>query len=308
MASVQWFWSAPRTWRGAARVASVVVNARRRSAPGTLLRRSHASGLPRRSTGKGAGLWMDLEPVYAGAEPSQSAAMGAGSVRLTPDQEQAARMQTETVEAAPAARTLRTAGRVAPDEGRTYRVSAGSDGWVRRVFSDQTGSQVKRGAGTGGLLQQGRLGATAGLRLRAGILRTAEDNRPRARRTRAGTQQLATRAITCSSSAWARRRSRNSPHPPRDLRRQSHGARRRPDSGAPRGGGPAVHEGRIALPHRRPRARLGSGRCLPRAGCRYWADREGPNHVDGPAAHGGGVAPRRSAIRRQGRPESCGWK
>jgi Cu(I)/Ag(I) efflux system membrane fusion protein len=96
--------------------------------------------------GKAPDCGMDLEPVYAGAEPSQSAAMGAGSVRLTPDQEQAARMRTETVEAAPAARTLRTAGRVAPDEGRTYRVSAGSDGWVRRVFSGQTGCQVKRGA------------------------------------------------------------------------------------------------------------------------------------------------------------------
>jgi Cu(I)/Ag(I) efflux system membrane fusion protein len=88
---------------------------------------------------------MDLEPVYAGAEPPQSAAMGVAGVRLTPDQEQAARLQTETVQAAPAARTVRTAGRVAPDEGRTYRVSAGVDGWVRRVFSDRTGCRVRRG-------------------------------------------------------------------------------------------------------------------------------------------------------------------
>ncbi len=88
---------------------------------------------------------MDLEPVYAGAEPLQSAAMGVAGVRLTPDQEQAASLQTETVEAAPAAHTVRTAGRVVPDEGRTYRVAAGVDGWVRRVFSDRTGYQVKRG-------------------------------------------------------------------------------------------------------------------------------------------------------------------
>jgi Cu(I)/Ag(I) efflux system membrane fusion protein len=95
--------------------------------------------------GKAPDCGMDLEPVYAGAESAQSAAMNADGVRLTPDQEQSARLQTETVEATPTAHTLHTAGRVAPDEGRTYRVSAGVDGWVRRVFSDRTGSQVKRG-------------------------------------------------------------------------------------------------------------------------------------------------------------------
>ncbi len=95
--------------------------------------------------GKAPDCGMDLEPVYAGAEAPQSAAMGAAGLRLTPDQEQAAQLQTETVEAAPAARTVRTAGRVAPDEGRTYTVSAGVDGWVRRVFQDRTGYQVERG-------------------------------------------------------------------------------------------------------------------------------------------------------------------
>jgi len=95
--------------------------------------------------GKAPDCGMDLEPVYAGAEPPQSAATGAPGIRLTPDQEQAARLQTETVQAAIAARRVRTAGRVAPDEGRTYRVSAGVDGWVRRVFWDRTGYQVKRG-------------------------------------------------------------------------------------------------------------------------------------------------------------------
>jgi membrane fusion protein, copper/silver efflux system len=94
--------------------------------------------------GKAPDCGMDLAPVYDG-EPPQSTAMGADSVRLTPDQEQAARLQTERVEAATAARTVRTAGRVAADEGRTYRISAGGDGWVRRVFSDRTGYTVKRG-------------------------------------------------------------------------------------------------------------------------------------------------------------------
>src|SRR5689334_9966564 len=72
--------------------------------------------------GKAPDCGMDLEPVYAGAEASESAAMSVDGVRLTPDQEQAARLQTETVEALPAAYTVHTAGRVAPDEGWTYRV------------------------------------------------------------------------------------------------------------------------------------------------------------------------------------------
>jgi Cu(I)/Ag(I) efflux system membrane fusion protein len=95
--------------------------------------------------GKAPDCGMDLEPEYAAVEPSPSAPLAPAGVHLTPDQEQSARLETETVEAAPAARTLRTAGRVTPDEGRTYRISAGVDGWVRQVFSDRTGSQVKRG-------------------------------------------------------------------------------------------------------------------------------------------------------------------
>ena len=84
---------------------------------------------------------MDLVPVYAGAEPTRVT----GGVRLSPGQEQAIRLQTEVVQAASAAHIVHTAGRVTPDESRTYRISAGVDGWVRRVFSDRTGTQVKRG-------------------------------------------------------------------------------------------------------------------------------------------------------------------
>ncbi|HEY6374572.1 MAG TPA: efflux RND transporter periplasmic adaptor subunit [Edaphobacter sp.] len=95
--------------------------------------------------GKAPDCGMDLEPVYAGGGRVEPAAMGPGNVHLTPDQEQAARLETETVQTAPAARGVHTVGRVAPDEALTYRVSAGVDGWVRRVFSDRTGTRVKRG-------------------------------------------------------------------------------------------------------------------------------------------------------------------
>jgi Cu(I)/Ag(I) efflux system membrane fusion protein len=59
--------------------------------------------------------------------------------------ERLAQFETETVETVPFQQELQTAGRVVPDESLTYIVSAGVDGWVRRVFSDRTGTKVKRG-------------------------------------------------------------------------------------------------------------------------------------------------------------------
>src|SRR5436190_143635 len=40
-------------------------------------------------------------------------------------------------------RVLRTSGRVAPDENRTYPIVAAVNGWVRRVESVSTGDAVK---------------------------------------------------------------------------------------------------------------------------------------------------------------------
>jgi Cu(I)/Ag(I) efflux system membrane fusion protein len=100
--------------------------------------------------GKAPDCGMDLEPVYAAAGPAQSAPASAAGVSLTPDQERAVHLQTETVGEAVTTRHLHTAGRVAADEALTYSVSAGVDGWVRSVFSDRTGTQVKRGAALAG--------------------------------------------------------------------------------------------------------------------------------------------------------------
>ena len=88
---------------------------------------------------------MDLQPVYAGGGSRQPAVMSPSSILLTADQEQAVRLQTETVQVVLGTHAIHTVGRVAPDEALTYSVSAGLDGWVRRVFSDRTGTRVKRG-------------------------------------------------------------------------------------------------------------------------------------------------------------------
>jgi membrane fusion protein, copper/silver efflux system len=95
--------------------------------------------------GKAPDCGMDLQPVYAGDHSTQPAPISAESVRLTPGEAQASALQTETVQITPAAHEIHSVGRVALDEALTYRVSAGVDGWVRRVFSDRTGTHVKRG-------------------------------------------------------------------------------------------------------------------------------------------------------------------
>jgi membrane fusion protein, copper/silver efflux system len=87
---------------------------------------------------------MDLVPVYEDGQSANASAMNPGSVRLTRDQEQLIHLETETLRPA-VVPPVQTVGRVVPDETMTFRVSAGADGWVRRVFSDKTGAQVKKG-------------------------------------------------------------------------------------------------------------------------------------------------------------------
>jgi len=91
--------------------------------------------------GKSPDCGMELVPVFAdsGSIPPTSA----GSVLLKPPQEQA--LHTEPAQMTSGTHRVHTVGRVTPDETLTYSVSAGIDGWLRRVFSDRTGTQVKRG-------------------------------------------------------------------------------------------------------------------------------------------------------------------
>ncbi|MDP2045223.1 MAG: efflux RND transporter periplasmic adaptor subunit, partial [Deltaproteobacteria bacterium] len=88
---------------------------------------------------------MKMEPVYAQDEgQTTSAALSPGSVTITPEKQQIIGVRVDTVAKSPWTYTLRTAGKVAADETRTYRVNAFSDGFIMKVYDNSTGSLVRK--------------------------------------------------------------------------------------------------------------------------------------------------------------------
>jgi RND family efflux transporter MFP subunit len=85
---------------------------------------------------------MNLEPVYA-ARPAP-ALVTPGSVHLSREQEDAIRLETETIRVRSGVHRMQTAGRVVPVESLTYDVSASADGWIRNTWNDETGSYVTK--------------------------------------------------------------------------------------------------------------------------------------------------------------------
>ena len=90
---------------------------------------------------------MALEAVRAGGAAGGDVAARAlphGAVQVSPDRQQAIGVRLGVVTRLAGTRLLRTTGRVAPDENRTYPIVAAVSGWVRNVESVTTGDAVKR--------------------------------------------------------------------------------------------------------------------------------------------------------------------
>ena len=90
---------------------------------------------------------MRLEAVRAdGATGGDAAArtLPHGAVQVSPERQQAIGVRVGVVSRSAATRLLRTTGRVAPDENRTYPIVAAVSGWVRNVESVTTGDTVKK--------------------------------------------------------------------------------------------------------------------------------------------------------------------
>jgi multidrug efflux pump subunit AcrA (membrane-fusion protein) len=66
-----------------------------------------------------------------------------GAVQVSPEQQQAVGIRLGVASRLAGTRVLRTTGRVAPDENRTYPLIAAASGWIRRVEGVTTGDAVK---------------------------------------------------------------------------------------------------------------------------------------------------------------------
>jgi len=94
---------------------------------------------------------MKMEPVYADEKsPVQGpagtpASMTPGTVKISTDKQQIIGVRTATVERGAVNHGIRTIGRVVPDEKRVYRLVAGTDGWIRETYNNDTGTLVKKG-------------------------------------------------------------------------------------------------------------------------------------------------------------------
>jgi Cu(I)/Ag(I) efflux system membrane fusion protein len=86
---------------------------------------------------------MQLEPVYAG-EAEEASPLPAGLVQISTDRQQIIGLKVATVQKTSESHNLRILGRVAPDETRTYRMNAATDGWVREITAVTTGCLVKK--------------------------------------------------------------------------------------------------------------------------------------------------------------------
>ncbi|NLA69175.1 MAG: efflux RND transporter periplasmic adaptor subunit, partial [Gammaproteobacteria bacterium] len=84
---------------------------------------------------------MDYVPVYADDAPPAAP----GTVVLPPDKVQALGVRTEAVRRGAMSATVRTSGTVEVDETRQYAIAPRFEGWVERLYANQTGMRVRAG-------------------------------------------------------------------------------------------------------------------------------------------------------------------
>jgi len=83
---------------------------------------------------------MDYIPVYTGDAQASSS----GTVRIDPVVQQNMGVRITTAKRQTLSRTIRTMGRVTFDEKRVARLHPKYEGWVEKMFIDQTGDKVEK--------------------------------------------------------------------------------------------------------------------------------------------------------------------
>jgi len=90
---------------------------------------------------------MQLEPVYA--EPAAAAVIPAatlppGSVGIDLEKQQLFGIRVATVDKTTGTEKVRVLGRVVPEDTRVYRITSGSEGFIRETYNDSVGELVKK--------------------------------------------------------------------------------------------------------------------------------------------------------------------
>ena len=87
---------------------------------------------------------MTLEPVYEGEAGHGEPPLPSGGVALSAERQQLIGIRTAVAQKSAGVRTIRTTGRIAPQDNRLYRIQAGFDGWVDELRDTPPGTVVKR--------------------------------------------------------------------------------------------------------------------------------------------------------------------
>jgi len=90
---------------------------------------------------------MTLVPVSAGSaggNPDPAASDLPGMVQISAEKQQLIGVRIDEVRKSPATQLLRVPGRIAVDEQRLFRITAGADGWIRELGENSAGSFVKK--------------------------------------------------------------------------------------------------------------------------------------------------------------------
>ena len=158
---------------------------------------------------------MRLEADRAGGAAGGDAAARAlppGAVQVSPERQQAIGVRLGVVSRSAGTRLLRTTGRVAADENRTYPIVAAVSGWIRNVESVTTGDAVKKDQVLASFLapelefksaqQSYYTGLEAFYRMAADAARSPSRSRNRGRTPRAAARRRSTGWPT-SCGPWA---------------------------------------------------------------------------------------------------------
>lgn len=87
---------------------------------------------------------MKLVPMYQD-EMEEVQGMASGTVMLTPEQQRLIGVRTAPVQIADLSRTIRTVGRIEPDETRIAHIHTKFQGWIDKVYVDFVGKLVHKG-------------------------------------------------------------------------------------------------------------------------------------------------------------------